>query len=416
MRADHRLALSLALLLLLVPSAGRADEPASPPPVMPEASPGAPGAGPDVVPGAPLPRPEEPLPGAEIDPQVGRISGEGVNLRVGPRVDNEPVAQLARGTVVIVVEKLPGWYGVRVPAGFPAAVSADFVADENPDEVRVKAKRLNVRVQPPEEGRAQPGCFRDPFLADQILTRISSDRGWVWVLAPEELRAYVSTDYVDLLGPLAEHAAEVVQARDARAKEVERLRGARAAAATAQASLALRSAIGQAQHKLHRLRLEGGNDKTPVALVHEELAKAVAGAPHAPPAERVLSALMLEDLDREMDLREARAEAAEARVRGQPAPPMPSIAPEESVVEIEGELKWEAVPGWREGGVYVLWQDQKPKRVLRLGTGGPLPHPDLKARCDGKVWRFRGSSPGERTLGLPVVDVKEVLAPTSLPR
>jgi hypothetical protein len=241
------------------------------------------------------------------------------------------------------------------------------------------------------------------------------------VLAPEELRAYVSVDYVEVLGPLAEHAEAIVKARDARAKEIQRLKDARAAAATAKASLALRSAIGQAQHKLDRLRLERGNDKTPVALVHEELSQAVAGAPHAPPSDGVLAALMLEDLDREMDLREARAEAAQAKIRGQPAPPMPSIAPEESSVEIEGELKWEAVPGWREGGVFVLWQDQKPKRVLRLaaphqGGGGPLPHPDLKSRCDGKVWRFRGSSPGERTLGLPVVDVKEVLAPTSLPR
>lgn len=409
MRLDQRLTASLTLLFALAPGAVRADEPA------PAA---APPVGPDVAPGAPAPAPlaEEPPPGADIDPLVGRISGEGVNLRVGPRVDNEPVAQLARGTLVIVVEKLPGWYGVRVPAGFPAAVSAEFVAEENPDEVRVKAKRLNVRVQPPEEGRPPPGCFRDPFLADQILTRISSDRGWVWVLAPEELRAYVSIDYVEVLGPLAEHAEAIVKARDARAKEVQRLKDARAAAATAKASLALRSAIGQAQHKLDRLRLDGGNDKTPVALVHEELSQAVAGAPHAPPSDGVLAALMLEDLDREMDLREARAEAAQAKIRGEPAPPMPSIAPEESSVEIEGLLKWEAVPGWREGGVYVLWQDQKPKRVLRLGTGGPLPHPDLKGRCDGKVWRFRGSSPGERTLGLPVVDVKEVLAPTSLPR
>ena len=406
MRIASLLACLGVVSAVLAPRPLSADKPAPPPapPVVPEAP----------APEAPAPAP--PVAGSEIEPQVGKIRGEGVNLRVGPRVDHEPVAQLERGAIVIVVEKIPGWYGVRVPAGFPAAVSAEFVVEESPDEVRVKAKRLNVRVQPPEEGRPPPGCFRDPFLADQVLTRISSDRGWVWVLAPEELRAYVSVDYVELLGPLAEHADQVVAARDARAKEVQRLKDARAAAATAQASLALRSAIGQAQQKLYRLRLEAGPDKTPVALVHEELTQAVAAAPHAPPPDKVLASLMLEDLDREMDLREARAEAAQAALRGQPMPPMPSIAPQESVVEIEGELKWEAVPGWREGGVYVLWQDQRPKRVLRLGTGGPLPHPDLRARCDGKIWRFRGASPGERTLGLPVVDVKEVLAPTSLPR
>jgi hypothetical protein len=359
-----------------------------------------------------------PAPGsAAMDPQVARITGEGVNLRVGPRVDNEPVTQLKRGAVVIAVEAHPGWYGVRVPAGFPVAVSSECVAEENADEVRVTVRRLNARVFPPEEGRPQPAALRDQFQAGQVLARISTDRGWTWVLAPEELVAFVSADYVELLGPLEQNAERVVAARDERAQELARLKKVRAAAATAAASLALRGAIGAAQHKLHRLRLEGGNDKTPVALVHDELKDAVAKAPHAPPAEAELAALMLEDLVRELDLREARAEAAIAKARGTPlTTPLPSIAESEAAVEIEGELRWEAVPGWQDGGVYVLWVGERPRRVMRLGTGGPLPHPDLKARCDGRIWRFRGSSPGERTLGLPVIDVREVLAPTSLPR
>jgi hypothetical protein len=249
-----------------------------------------------------------------------------------------------------------------------------------------------------------------------VLTFVREERGWVWVLAPEEMVAYVSQDYVEVLGPLSAHAEAVVQARDLRARNVAELQRVRAAAAAASDSLALRTAIGEAQQRLQRLRLEGGHDKTPVALVREALGKALEGAPHAPPGDRELAALMLEDLEREMDLRESRAEAAIAKARGEPAPPVPSIAPEEAVVEIEGALSWEAVPGLSGGGAFVLCQDEKRKRVLRLGTGGPLPHPDLKARCDGKVWRFRGSSPGERVLGLPVVDVKEVLAPTSLTR
>jgi hypothetical protein len=359
---------------------------------------------------------EGPGPSVLPEPLLGRVSGTGVNLRVGPRVDNEPVLQLARGTVLVLVERLPGWYGVRVPMGFPVAVSCEHVEKEGTDEVRVKPTRLNVRVLPPEEGRPMPGAFRDPFRADQVLTLIREERGWAWVLAPEELVAYVSQDYVEVLGPLAEHAETLIQARDARAKQVAEFRAARSAAAAANDSLALRASIGEAQQRLERLRQEGGHDKTPVALVREALEKAAGAAPHAPPQDRSLAQLMLEDLEREMDVRESRAEAAVAKARGGTPPQVPSIAPEEPLVEIEGTLAFEQVPGLAGGGAYVLWQDEKRKRVLRLGTGGPLPHPDLRARCDGKVWRFRGSSPGERSLGLPVVDVREVLAPTSLPR
>lgn len=390
----------LLLLLLAIAPAVAADKPAPP------------------VPPAPVPpAPAESAEPSAFAPQVGRVTGDSVNLRVGPRVDNEPVTQLVRDTVVIVVEQHPGWWGVRVPAGFPVAVSSECVADESPDEVRVTVRRLNARVHPPEDGRPQPAALRDQFQADQVLARISSDRGWTWVLAPEEIVVFISADFLELLGPLDQHAERVVGARNQRAQELERLKKARAAAASAAASLALRGAIGAAQHKLHRLRVEGGHDKTPVMLIREELQTAVGKAPHAPPAEAELAALMLEDLDREIDLREARAEAAIAQARGAPlTTPLPSIADTEAAVEIEGELRWEAVPGWQDGGVYVLWMNDRPRRVLRLGTGGPLPHPDLRARCDGKVWRFRGSSPGERTLGLPVIDVREVLAPTSPPR
>jgi hypothetical protein len=343
---------------------------------------------------------------------VGRISGEGVNLRVGPRVDNEPVAQLSRGTAVIVVEEVAGWYGVRVPLGFPVTVAAEFVKEEGPDEVRVLARRLNARVQPAEEGRPQPGAFRDPLVAGQVLTRISSDRGWVWVLAPEELRAYVSKEYVELLGPLNEHAAVVVAARDARALEVQRLKEARAAAAAAAAGLVLRGAIGTAQQKLYRLRLEGTNDRTPVALVADELEAAVALQPHAPAGELLLARLMSEDLERELEIRAARADRELAKARGAPAAgPAPTPAPAAAALEVEGLLKWEKIPGWKDDGVFILWQGEKPTHVVRLGTGGRIPPPDLRACCDGKAWRFQGSAPGERVLGLPVIDVRDVVAP-----
>ena len=53
-----------------------------------------------------------------------------------------------------------------------------------------------------------------------------------------------------------------------------------------------------------------------MALVCETLRKALETAPHAPPGDQALTQLMLEDLDREMDLRESRVEAEIAKQRG----------------------------------------------------------------------------------------------------
>ncbi len=412
--------LPLVLLgVLLLPGLGGpatavADRPPAPPgppapPVPPQPAPPEPASPP--APAAPVPSDPPASPPQPREPIVGRVEGEGVNLRVGPRVDNEPLTQLARGTTVLIVERLPGWLGVRVPAGFPVAVSGEHVEALGPDELRVTARRLNARVQPPEEGRPAPGVLRDPLSQGQVLTRVSTDRGWHYVLAPEELRAYVSEEYVTVLGPAAEHAALLAAARAARLESALRLKEARRAAAAAAAGHALRTALGVAQQKLDRLRLEATNDKTPVALVADELQAALTAAAGAPATEQGLAKLMLDDLEREIEIRVARADRDLARARGAPtAGPVPTPAPVAAALDVVGELRFEAVPGLGSGGVLVLWAEGRPTHVLRLGTGGPLPHPDLRAACDGQVRRFRGSAPGERTLGLPVVDVREVLA------
>lgn len=387
-------------LVALGAGRARADRPAPPEPPAPVPVP---------APEAPAPAPAPRAEPAPLPDRVGRITGEGVNLRVGPRVDNEPVTQLARGTVLIVVEELSGWYGVRVPAGFPVAVSAEHVADEGRDRVRVTARRLNARVQPPEEGRPAPGAFRDTLAQGQLLTKISQDRGWVWVLAPEDLVAYVAREFVEVLGRLDEHAELVVAARQRRAEEERRLAEGRAAAAAAQAAMAVRTAIGVAQQKLHRLRLEGTNDRTPVLLVIDELKAALAAQPAAPEVERLLGTLMVEDLERELALRVVRADRELAKARGAPLPgAAPTPAPVSSAIEVLGELRFEPVPGVPGGGVFVLWSGSRPTHVVRLGTGGPLPHPDLRAACDGRPHRLSGSAPGERTLGLPVIDVQQL--------
>jgi hypothetical protein len=91
--------------------------------------------------------------------------------------------------------------------------------------------------------------------------------------------------------------------------------------------------------------------------------------------------------------------------------PVPTPAPRVASVDLVGEIRFEPTPGWRDGGVFLLWIEDVPRYAVRLTTGGDLPHPDLKACSDGKPRRVLGSQPGDRLLGLPVVDVKSVKVP-----
>jgi hypothetical protein len=360
----------------------------------------------------PSPGPAPSPNGASEDLPLGVVEGDGVNLRVGPRMDNTPVAQLDDGAVVLVVEEVGSWLGVRVPVGFPVCVASQFVEADGPDHVKVTARRLNLRVHVPEEGRPQPGVFREQATRGDVYTLISRDKDWVWVMAPEDVRVYVNKEFVKVLGYGRDHRPLLDAARAKRADSVKKLVDARKAAAAVAAGLTLRQAIGETQERLYRLRLEAQNDRVPVLELAETLDAAIAAALGAPPGDLALAKVLREDLEREVAIRVARGDAEIARLRGLPSEkPVPTPAPVQAAVDVVGEIRWEPAPGWKDGGAFILYVGDVPKHVVRLGTGGDVPAPDLRQNADGKPRRILGSAPGERVFGLPVIDVKSVRAP-----
>jgi hypothetical protein len=100
-----------------------------------------------------------------------------------------------------------------------------------------------------------------------------------------------------------------------------------------------------------------------------------------------------------------------ARTRGEKGAPPPTPAPRLDSVDLIGEIRYEPTPGWRDGGVFLLWMGDVPRYALRLTTGGDLPHPYFKANADGQPRRILGVQPGERVLGFPVIDVKSLRMP-----
>jgi hypothetical protein len=393
---------ALLLLLLAVPwsalpvlAADAAEDPVPAPPAEAEEAPD------DAAPPEDAPAPTT---GA---PFLGHIRGSRVNVRVGPRIGGRVVTQLDDGEAVLVVERLPGWVGVRIPRGFQAALSDEYLQVIDPDTVRVDADRLTLRLDPPTEEGGPPGAaFRDTLGRGAELVRIdAAGAGWSWIVAPEAIRAYVHTDYVDVgAGPPPPDDAGLAAARARRTAWIAALHEARIETKKQRADAALRDGMGAVQEALYRARLDGGHDRAPiVALVNrmEDLLADVTWAP--PPLVRVAQALR-EDLEGELTLRVARRDAAVARARGLDPGPDPLPAPEVSQVRLTGVLRWEPIPAWRTGGAWILWTNERPTHVVRLTAGMPLPHPDLKALA-GSVHTYVGRQPGERLFGLPVVDL-----------
>lgn len=354
---------------------------------------------------------------------VGVVTGDRVNVRVGPRVDNREVTHLAEGEVVLIVEEKGDWVAVRIPAGFPVAVSTDFTEAVGPDALRVTTSRLNLRVHPPQEGLPAPGIFQDhpprgallPLLEEvdpEELPEGASVRssGWAWVLAPEETRAFVHGRYVKRLGLVAEHADLVEAARARRGDAVKRLAEARLEAAAREAGLRLMEVLGAVQQDLYRLRQAGGTDKAPIVALANRLDGVLGAESTAAASVLRLARALREDLEREIQLRVARHQAAIAKTRGlQP----PAIEPLEPVVEDTaqvGEVRYEPTPGWTEEGVYFLFIGGRPRFTLRLTTGGPLPHPDFSKHVLAGAVKVVGRQPGDRLFGLPVFAVRSIEA------
>jgi hypothetical protein len=267
------------------------------------------------------------------------------------------------------------------------------------------ARALNLRVHPPAEGKPLPGAFRDRVERGEVLVLLRPEGDWVWVLAPEATRAYVSTDYVRELGPLAEHEEVVRAAREERQQWVARLAAERRERAALLSGQRLREAIGAAQQALYRLRIEAGWERAPVVAVANDLDAAIEAGRVSPVAVRKLARALRQDLEAELEIRMARKDAEVARLRGLEPPPEQAPPTRDSVV-VRGEIQWEEAPTWRNGGAFVLWVEGEPKHVLHLTTGLPQPVPDLRAHAGGGPRTVEGRLTARKVFGLPVIEIR----------
>ncbi len=344
---------------------------------------------------------DAPAAAGPVEPVVAILTTDQVNLRVGPRTDDCPILQLEQGAIVVIVERAGEWLGVQVPAGFQAAISAALTEPVDSEHVRVTGTDVNLRVRPPQ-GDTAYAAFRDRMPRGQLLPVIVREGDWIWVEAPEGVRAYVNSKYVKELGAISAHVERVESARKARAvRETIRTETA-VKAATTRDDAVLRDEVGAVGTALLKLRAAGGYDNTPVASLADRLAASGEAHPSASVRTMVLVKILADDLDREMSIRTAYADQilAAKRVGREPPPFAQPPALRMDRVDASGVVRWEVVGGWDGGGVFVLTRAGKDEPyALRWNTG------DLKP-LDGATCRVTGKTLGGRLLGFIVLEVE----------
>ena len=342
-------------------------------------------------------------PATAEEPTVGVVTGDKVNLRVGPRTDDAPVTQLEQGTTVVVVERAGEWLGIRVPAGFQAAVAAALTTIVDDDHVRIVGVNVNLRVKPPAGDRAYP-AFRDHPAAGAVLPVITREGEWVWVEAPEETRAYIAAKYVKEVGPLSANGDRVTEARGARAKRETARALTKKKTQESTDDQALRVEVGAVATEVAKLKASGGYDTAPIALLADRLDSCVDAHPAAPVKARALAKALADDLDREMQIRVAYADEILLKQRmGQPPPAAPKAdASKTGPFESSGGVRWESAPGLPEGGLFVLWVGDRPIAALRSAGA------DLKSYANWVSATVKGKRTGAVLAGLPVVEFETI--------
>jgi len=130
--------------------------------------------------------------GAEENiPFLGEITADRVNLRAGPNLNFERLAQLNKGEEVVVVEKEYGWSKIKLPVKASCYIKADFVKGLADDVGTVSGNRVRLRAGAGENfstiGKLDKGTYVRLF---------EQTNGWYRIEPIEGGYGYVSGEFV----------------------------------------------------------------------------------------------------------------------------------------------------------------------------------------------------------------------------
>lgn len=160
---------------------------------------------------------EPPVPTPEA-PVEGIVTAGRLNVRLRPDTSAPVLGQLKRDARVIVRRVAAGWCEVDMPPTFGVWISEKLVLSEGEASALATGEAIMARVlRPGARLRSTPslrGAVLDECSKDAKLTVLRAFNGWLRVVAPAHLRAYIHADYVALRGPAVLGTSDAVGVAD----------------------------------------------------------------------------------------------------------------------------------------------------------------------------------------------------------
>lgn len=193
-----------------------------------------------------------------------RVTGEQVNVRSRPDANSLIITRVPKNTLLVAEGSEFGWHRIVPPPDAFSYVSGQYIDRRSQDMgiVSVRSGNLRVRVGSRVQDVAPIRCEVQTLLPRGAAVQIIGQReGWLMIVPPAEVRAYISADYVERV--TREVAADLPQPEAAPA----------AMAASASAAQALVDADGATSQPAGAPDLSGAWGKRLVAIesaIHEE--------------------------------------------------------------------------------------------------------------------------------------------------
>jgi len=133
-------------------------------------------------------------PDVHSKPLNGKISKEGVNIRIDSTVFAKSIGILQEGEKVRIIGNRFGWYKIILPYRFTCYASLYYLKKINPNVAKVKATTLNLRLEP-----SLDSIIIGKVKKNTILHIISEQNGWAQIKGFPHLQGWVHKKFINLM-------------------------------------------------------------------------------------------------------------------------------------------------------------------------------------------------------------------------
>lgn len=131
----------------------------------------------------------------ELQSFTGKILRNKVRLRLQPNLESKILREYSKDDLILVTADAGEFYAVKPPEDLKGYVFRTFVLDNI-----VEGNRVNIRLEPDTEA-AVIGQLNKETQVSGIIS--SSNSKWLEITLPEDIRFYISKEYIENVGDAA---------------------------------------------------------------------------------------------------------------------------------------------------------------------------------------------------------------------